>query len=142
MYLLITFALLYGVARRSRIRAGVAMVTYIVWNAALLGFQMSFPDMRRYVFGLLVLGVLAIEARFRRTSGGTIESRWLSRAAAVLGLAFLLWVLDITKVVCSPESTLQGHAMWHVLGALAGWCLYRYYESETVLMGQTVTHHT
>ena len=32
MYLLITFALLYGVARVTRIRTGVAMVTYIVWN--------------------------------------------------------------------------------------------------------------
>ena len=65
MYLLITFALLYGVARRSRIRTGAAMVTYMVWNAALLGFQMTFPDMRRYVFALLVLGVLGMETRYR-----------------------------------------------------------------------------
>ena len=28
---------------------------------------------------------------------------------------------------------MQGHALWHVLGALAGWCLYRYYESEAVV---------
>ena len=133
MYLLITFALLYGVARRSRIRTGAAMVTYMVWNAALLGFQMTFPGMRRYVFALLVLGVLGMETRYRMTSGVSIESLWLSRAAILLGLAFLVWVLDITKVVCSPESTLQGHALWHVLGALAGWCLYRYYESETAL---------
>jgi len=131
MYLLITFALLYGVARVTRIRTGAAMVTYIVWNAALLGFQMAFPDLRRYVFALLVLGVLGFEARYRRDSGARIERRWLSRGAGLLGLAFLIWVLDITKVVCSPESAMQGHALWHVLGALAAWCLYRYYESET-----------
>jgi hypothetical protein len=131
MYLLITFALLYGVARRTRIRTAVAMATYIVWNAALLGFQMAFPDLRRYVFAVLVLGLLWVEARYRKDAGGTTEGRWLSRGAGTLGLAFLVWVLDITKLVCSPESALQGHALWHVLGALAGWCLYRYYESET-----------
>ena len=70
MYLLITFALLYGVARRNRIRTSVAMATYIVWNAALLVFQMAFPDLRRYVFALLVVGVLAIEARYRMKVGG------------------------------------------------------------------------
>jgi len=130
MYLLITFALLYGAARVTRIRTGVAMVAYIVWNAVLLGFQVAFPDLRRYVFALLVLGVLGFEARYRKDSGARIEIRWLSRGASLLGLAFLIWVLDITKVVCSPESVMQGHALWHVLAAMAGWCLYRYYESE------------
>jgi hypothetical protein len=103
---------------------------------------MNFPDMRRYVFALLVLAVLGIEATYRMKSQGTIESRWLWRAAGVLGLAFLIWVLDITKVVCSPASTLQGHALWHMLGALAAWCLYRYYESETALTLKSVSHHT
>ena len=132
MYLLITFALLYGVAKVNRIRTGVAMTAYAGGNAALLSFQMAFPDLRRYVFGLLVLGVLGFEAKYRRESGATAGSHWLSRGAGLLGVAFLIWVLDITKVVCSPESVMQGHALWHVLGALAGWCLYRYYESETV----------
>jgi hypothetical protein len=94
---------------------------------------MAFPDLRRYVFAALVLGVLAIEGGYRRVSGSTIARRWLWRAAGALGLAFLIWVLDITKTVCSPESMLQGHALWHVLCALAGWHLYRYYESEVVL---------
>ena len=142
MYLLITFALLYGVARRTRIRTGVAMATYLVCNVALLGFQIALPDLRRYVFAVLVLGVLAIEATYRRSSGGTMERRWLSRAAGTLGLAFLIWVLDITKLVCSSDSALQGHALWHVLGAVAGWCLYRYYQSEAALREMGVTQHT
>jgi dihydroceramidase len=146
MYLLITFAVLYAAARITRIRTGVAMAAYVVGNAALLSLQIAFPDLRRYVFGLLVLGVLGFEARYRRDSGTRIESRWLSRGAGILGLAFLIWVLDITKVVCSPESVIQGHALWHMLGALAGWCLYRYYESEPVSSDlqrlTTVAHHT
>jgi Ceramidase len=139
MYLLISFALVYGVARRTRIQTGIAMLAYLVLNAALLRFQMTFPDLRRYVFAALVAAVLGVEIRYRGDSRVTIDGRWLGRAAGTMGLAFAVWVLDITKAVCSPHSVLQGHALWHILGALAGWCLYRYYESEVTFAAQTPT---
>lgn len=133
MYLLITFSSVYGLARITRLRARVALLSYIAANLALLAFQMAFPDLRRYVFAALVLGVLSIERHYRRASETTIASRWLWCAAGAMAVAFLVWVLDITRAICKPESMLQGHAVWHVLGALAGWCLYRYYQSEVVL---------
>lgn len=133
MYLLITFALFYGVARITPIRTGVALLAYVVCNLALLGFQMAYPGLRRYVFAALVLSVLSIEYGYRRTSVTTIASRWLWRAAGAMAVAFLVWVLDITRTICKPESALQGHSLWHLLAALAGWYLYRYYESEVVL---------
>jgi hypothetical protein len=133
MYLLLTFSLAYGLSRITRIRAGVALLSYVVGNLALLGFQMAFPDLRRYVFAGLVLGVLGMEAGYRRVSGTAIASRWLWYAAGTMAVAFLVWVLDITRAVCGPESVFQGHALWHVLCALSGWFLYRHYQSEVVL---------
>jgi hypothetical protein len=133
MYLLITFALFYGVARITRLRTGVTLLSYVISNLVLLSFQVAFPDLRRYVFAALVLSVLSIEGRYRRASGTAIANRWLWCAAGAMAAAFLVWVLDITKAICKPESMLQGHALWHVLGALAAWCLYRYYQSEVVL---------
>jgi hypothetical protein len=122
MYLVITFALLYcmSLARRT-----IAVTAYLVGNAGLMWFQVSFPDLRRYVFGALVLTVLWLENRRR-----TANRKWLWRGAGALGLGFVFWVLDITRVVCAPVSPLQGHAAWHLLGALAGWFLFRYYWSE------------
>ena len=121
MYLVITFALLHciGVARGRS-----AVTAYVLGNAGLMWFQVSYPDVRRYVFGLLVLSVLWLENRTRRTN-----RKWLWRGAAALGLGFVFWVLDITHVVCAPGSIVQGHAAWHVLGALAGWFLFRFYWS-------------
>ena len=34
--------------------------------------------------------------------------------------------------LCRPESLAQGHALWHVLDALAAWFLYRFFASERV----------
>ena len=129
MYLLITFALVYGMARRGWIGSGVAVGGYVVSNAGLLAFQTAYPELRRYMFALLVLGLSGMELRHREGAGST-DTKWLWRGIAAMGAAFLIWVLDITKLVCSPSSWLQGHALWHVLGAVSGWCLFRYYASE------------
>jgi Ceramidase len=133
MYLLITFALLYGVARRTEIRSVAVIPAYVGLNVILLGFQIAFPDLRRYVFGLLVLVVVGMESRYRHQPGVTIESKWLLRGAAIMALAFFIWVLDITEVACDPANPLQGHAVWHMLSAVAGWSLYRYYRSECTI---------
>jgi len=122
MYLVITFALLYCVGGASR---SSTVIAYGLGNAALMWFQVNFPDLRRYVFGALVLSVLLLESRRRRAN-----RKWLWKGAAALGLGFVFWVLDITRALCAPGSIVQGHAAWHVLGALAGWFLFRYYWSE------------
>ena len=122
MYLTITFALLYCLSGASRF---ATLTAYVLGNACLMWFQVNFPDLRRYVFGMLVLSVLWLENRRR-----WVNRKWLWRGAAALGLGFVFWVLDITRSVCAPASTVQGHAVWHSLGALAGWFLFRYYWSE------------
>ena len=33
------------------------------------------------------------------------------------------------RIVCAPQSLIQGHAAWHVLSALACACLYLRYEA-------------
>ena len=34
--------------------------------------------------------------------------------------------------LCDPSSILQGHALWHVLNAIAGALLYPYLRSERI----------
>jgi hypothetical protein len=105
-----------------------------VTNILLFFVQTSLPGVRRYVFGLLVAGVLATEIYRRRATPISIDGKWLLRAAGVMAVAFAIWVLDITKTLCDPTSLVQGHAIWHLLGAVASYCLYRYYRSETSLI--------
>jgi hypothetical protein len=57
-------------------------------------------------------------------------SRWLYRGLGVFGVSFFIWILDFTKVLCSPSNHLiTGHAVWHVLNAISISFLYRYFAS-------------
>jgi Ceramidase len=130
MYLLAVFIVLYAWSRLRPMRDAVVVALYCGVNLLLAALLLFLPEVRRYVFGLLILTGLALELRVRRTRGAAIETRWLAAAVLVLALGFTAWVLDITRVACSPGSLLQGHAVWHVAGAAASLLLFRYYASE------------
>jgi predicted membrane channel-forming protein YqfA (hemolysin III family) len=95
----------------------------------LLAVQIEFPQSRRYLFAAVIAGVLILEMRARG-----IERKWLYWALAAMSAGFVLWTLDITRRLCDPQSLLQGHALWHILGAVAAWCVFRYYQRRTIVM--------
>jgi dihydroceramidase len=130
MYLLAVFIILYAWSRLRRLNGAVVVALYCGINLVLACLLIFMPELRRYAFGLLILTGLALELRVRRTEGAAIETRWLAAAVLVLTLGFTAWVLDITRVACSPGSLLQGHAVWHLAGAAASLLLFRYYASE------------
>ncbi len=102
------------------------VVTYLGLNLALGVLLVTVPAFRRFGFGLAILAVLVTEVmlRVRRLRATPL---WpLGVAVGVQALAFGVWTLDLTKTVCSPESLLQGHAVWHVLGAVVTVLLWRY----------------
>jgi len=89
------------------------------------------PVFRRYLFGLLIVAALGLERAAQvRGVRPRAKSAHLALAVGILALGFAIWTLDITRIVCSAGSWLQGHAIWHVLGAVASWQLYMYYRSE------------
>ena len=50
---------------------------------------------------------------------------------AAYGLATIIWQPSKTDgVLCDPDSLVQGHAIWHLLGAVAMWCFYKYFRTE------------
>jgi len=85
-------------------------------------------DFRRYIFTLLCAVLLGIILRTWKSVSAR-QRRWTGTAIAVFLIASVLWILDVTRLVCWPDSLLQLHAAWHILGALTIWLLYRA-ESE------------
>jgi dihydroceramidase len=130
MYLLAVFIVLYAWSRL-RPLSDLAMVgLYVGINTALAVLLIAVPAVRRYAFGVLLLTGLALEMRVRRTRPAAVEGRWLTATVLVMAIGFAAWVFDIRRIVCSPESVLQGHALWHLAGAAASLLLFRYYASE------------
>jgi hypothetical protein len=68
------------------------------------------------------------------------EPRWLVVSVSLLLVSYIVWSLsDTGKRLCregnifgwfSPKSWVQGHAMWHILNALAAGTLFLYLSTE------------
>lgn len=130
MYLIATFALLYSIGQLRSLSGALFVSAYVVANAVLAMLLYWVPAYRRLIFGLLIVAVLFVELFIRRRHGPRSGGTHLLVAAAIMALAFVIWILDFTQAVCAPESWVQGHAMWHILGAVAAWYLFRYYSGD------------
>lgn len=96
---------------------------------AVLGMLLwLWPDSRRFLFAAVLLPGIVLELVRARLQGAS--ARWLHLGLGLFVTAYVLWVLDQTGILCDPESWLQGHAAWHVLGAAAGWCLARHWAAR------------
>jgi hypothetical protein len=80
-------------------------------------------------FGLLLVTALLVELSMLRRGRVVADGRFALAAAGTMALAFAIWNLANT-VWCDPRSPVQGHAAWHLLGAVAAYLLFRYYASE------------
>ncbi|MEO5903208.1 MAG: ceramidase domain-containing protein [Gemmatimonadaceae bacterium] len=130
MYLIATFILLFNIQRLRPIPVAALVVGYLVLNGALAELLDTFPEARRYAFAVVLLAALGLEWRYRNTRTVVSNGRLLGAAVASLAIGFVIWIADITRVACSPISWLQGHAVWHLLGALGALFLFLYYRSE------------
>ena len=60
-----------------------------------------------------------------------LDSKWGYLALASLITAFIIWNFwKNDSALCDPHSLIQGHAIWHLLDALAFFFLFRFYVSE------------
>ncbi len=142
MYFIATFALIYSIDRMRGLSRTSVVLGYLGSNAALAAMLWWVPVLRRVVFGLIILAVLVVEALGRRRSGERESARMLWMAVGVLLVAFAIWVMDYERVICAPQSLLQGHAAWHVLGAVSAWCIYRYYQQSRIIPPACISANT
>ena len=130
MYLLTSLMWVYALQRLTGWRMWTAAAVYFGLNAALTALQIGLPETRRYAFAVVLLLALLTEAVVWRKLRPAREYRWLWAGLLTFAAAYLIWSLDNSGAWCDPDSWLQGHAVWHVLGAVAVACLWRWYVSE------------
>lgn len=134
---------------------------YIYFNTILFLLLVLIPELRRYLFGIIIISSILLILQdqikmrflvnlfqkkknlpqgFLLDSGGSegsyfpsskLNKKYFYISLSLIGLAFIFWILDISKIICIPNSIFQGHAFWHLLGSMSAYYLYLYYESET-----------
>ncbi|MFN0179688.1 MAG: ceramidase domain-containing protein [Gemmatimonadales bacterium] len=118
MYLLVTLVAVTAAERLRLVTSTGASRLYWTTNLVLAAVLVTLPTARRLIFAALALLAIGLEwSAAKRTPN---QARpYLIGAIGALGLGFLFWTLDLTGTLCRPDSILQGHAIWHGLGALA-----------------------
>ena len=101
--------------------AGVALFSALVPPLFALGFPIQ------ALVALLVAVALAQERRLYRRDGPRDAYRAYRVGLALLGAAGIASLADVTRAACDPQNWLQGHALWHVLSALALAAFFRFY---------------
>lgn len=127
MYLLSSFMLLFALYRLVKLTVGETMVLLIALNTILLLGLIVAPELRRYLFVLLLISAIVLEVYFIQQTEGMHTTK-ITLAIYSLLIACVVWILDIQKVMCDPSNIVQGHALWHTLCALAIYFMYRHYE--------------
>jgi dihydroceramidase len=131
MYLLGAFTLVWSVKRWRGLGASAAVLLYVLVAGALVASLWLWPETRRWLFAVLLVVAVGIEWGLARPRRDGVRRELLLLGLAANLLAFAIWILDQTRAVCAPESLWQGHAAWHLLGAVAVAFSFAYYRSET-----------
>lgn len=126
--LLLTFGALW---RHGRLSGRASWLWFMGLSIALGVVQAMVPDARRVLFALLLLPGIVLELA-PRVSGERptlARSRWLYAGLATMVVAYLIWVLDQSPVLCGPDGFEYGHSVWHGLGAVAAYFVTRHYRA-------------
>ena len=85
-------------------------------------------------FGIFLVVALVLERQIARRGEVTLDLRWIWASAGSLLLAFAVWnTAKDGSPLCFPTSVYQGHGVWHLLCALAAWCLFRFWAASEQL---------
>ena len=133
MYLVGSFLLVRALARCRRIPDGAAIALYVALCGMLIAVLIMLPEVRRWLFAVLLILAIVVELVFARPLRPGARLRYYLGGILATAVAFGFWILDQQGVVCAPRSLLQGHAVWHALGAASLWLSFSYYCSERLV---------
>ncbi len=132
MYLISGFFLVSALAKWRNIPDQRAMVYYGLLCAVLVAILYAMPEVRRWLFAVVLLAAIILELVLARPRRPQVRTGYYIAGLIANIVAFTIWNLDQRGQLCAPESLWQGHAIWHLLGAVALWFAFLYYRSERV----------
>ncbi|MBL8910520.1 MAG: ceramidase domain-containing protein [Archangium sp.] len=131
MYLLVVLAFSVNLDALRPGKPKQFLLTYVSINVIFGVLLVFVPAFRRFAFAGVILSVIATEVILRQRKLRDWNAKPLIAAAVLQGIAFVIWNLDRAHIVCDPTFPIQGHAVWHTLGACASFALWRYFTSAS-----------
>ena len=130
MYLVSGFFLVAALAKWRNIPDRRTAIYYAGLCVLLVAILYALPEVRRWLFALILAIAILLELVFARPMRAQVRTGYFIAGLITNIVAFTIWNLDQRGQLCRPDSLLQGHAIWHLLGAVALWFAFLYYRSE------------
>ena len=129
MFMLILLAVNFNLLRLGWIKSNQFPLTYVAMLLTSMGMMLIFQGKSgEWIFAFEVAMSVFLEYLIYRQKK-TADFKSLIKAIGIFLLAFLIWTGDIRGWWCDPDNHyLQGHAIWHILNAVAIWFLYSFYK--------------
>lgn len=147
MFFLASFMLTYALMRLlklSKLQFGIVfLVALTVSSLAKIYLDNNIPvlgplKVGEIIFGSYLLVGLIIELYFSFLKSVSLNKLFIFLAIGITAFSFVIWNLSYGpgSLLCNPSSLLQGHALWHILDAVAAFFLFQYYVSENNLINR------
>jgi hypothetical protein len=130
MYMIGIFLVLFEAARLRGLSVKQFLWIYFSLNVFFEAAIYFFPVIRGMLFAILMVIAFTIELYARKQTKLKDEVRLTDRANLLFLAAYLIWILDKTHLLCYPDSLFQGHAVWHLMTAYAGWVMFKAMDCE------------
>lgn len=137
MYLVASFAASYAMQRFWQWSNGAFTVSFLIiiaiceWAGT---FHQHIPVVGyagNLAFGIFLTVCTIFELLNGYVRKISLEKKYGYYSLGFLLLAFFIWnIWQDNSPLCNPGSLIQGHAMWHLLDAVAAYFLFRFYASE------------
>lgn len=83
------------------------------------------PSIRRAIFTLIVIFICGIYLFDSQKIISPKSKKYFIWSFSIFAFGFIFWNLDTYKVWCNSQSWYQGHALWHITGAIAAYFLFK-----------------
>ncbi len=114
-------------AERHQVPAYLGMVVGGVGLVVML-YRLQFPF--QLLIAVLALAIVATEVRARASLHERVGLQPFARALAFIVAAQACSLADLSRTWCDPDNHfVQGHALWHVLSAIALYFAVQHYRS-------------
>jgi hypothetical protein len=136
MYLIGIFLLLFEYSRIRQISTKQFLWIYFSTNTIFEIIIYFLPVVRGGLFVGLMLILFWIEWKARQKESITGEVKLTDQANLCFFMGYIFWLVDKLHIMCFPDSIFQGHAVWHLMTAYAGWVMLKAMDVEYLKRGK------
>jgi hypothetical protein len=128
MYVYILFLIIFLLYKTRILKKYPAIWIYSILLIFSGIFLYQSPLLRRFLFGFYV--ILTIFVFFKVKNQISLKPKYFYIALLLFTISYGIWLLDYYKILCNPESLIQGHGIWHTIDSFVIYYLYLFFKEN------------